>query len=628
MFACFLLLPIALLAQQRDTTSKTPVVASTGEISGSVVTAEANPQPIRRAVVTLAGGGDMLPRSVLTDDAGKFAFTGVPAGSFSLTARKAAYLASAHGAKRPGRAGSPVALGAGQRENVTITMFRGAAITGTLRDSSGLPLGGIEVRAIEMRSFLANPGNQGFEVVTTDDRGVYRIYSLPPGDYVLAALPTFLGQGVIGAPSTADLDAALAYLAARKTGAASSSAAANPPSPVQPRPIGFAPIFHPGTAYLDEASRVRLSAGDERSGVDITVKPVPVASIEGTVSGDTPNLATVQVTIFPMGPRIATSMNSSQLSGRAIDAQGNFLYSNLPPGRYRLVARAQRGGEIPAPPTVSTNLGAGGGRSGGPPSASSGTSADGPIDYLYGFADVDLRGEDVTGLSLPLQPGGVIAGRIVFTGTGNIPKPDDLSRARVSLALEGAMGGVGSGGLRMGTVQLTQTIPTVRPDGTFEIRGIGPGRFTLSSTLPADAKEWRLRSAMSGERDLLDEPLELGPGIDIRNITIAFSDSPAEVTGSLQSASGQSTSDYYILILPANRSLWRPKSRRIVSARPSTDGKFTFANLPAGEYVIAALTDLDPIDLADESFLEQVVPAGVKLTVTEGEKKVQDLRIK
>jgi hypothetical protein len=37
-------------------------------------------------------------------------------------------------------------------------------------------------------------------------------------------------------------------------------------------------------------------------------------------------------------------MSSNSLSGRAIDAQGTFRYSNLPPGSYRLVARARQGG--------------------------------------------------------------------------------------------------------------------------------------------------------------------------------------------------------------------------------------------------------------------------------------------
>jgi hypothetical protein len=97
-----LLLPVAIVAQQRDT--QAPAAAATGEISGTVVSAENNAEPLRRAVVTVTGGG-LNPRSVLTDDAGRFNFTRLPGGTYSVTARKAAYLAAPFGAKRPGRTG-------------------------------------------------------------------------------------------------------------------------------------------------------------------------------------------------------------------------------------------------------------------------------------------------------------------------------------------------------------------------------------------------------------------------------------------------------------------------------------------------------------------------------------------
>jgi hypothetical protein len=42
-------------------------------------------------------------------------------------------------------------------------------------------------------------------------------------------------------------------------------------------------------------------------------------------------------------------------------------------------------------------------------------------------------------------------------------------------------------------------------------------------------------------------------GGDLRNVTIAFSDTPTVLSGSLQSASGQTTTDYHIVVLPADR---------------------------------------------------------------------------
>jgi hypothetical protein len=187
---------------------------------------------------------------------------------------------------------------------------------------------------------------------------------------------------------------------------------------------------------------------------------------------------------------------------------------------------------------------------------------------------------------------------------------------------------VSTGGIAMGPSLTSQAITSIKPDGSFEIRGIGPGRFTLGVTLPPDAKGWSLRAARTGERDLLDEQFDMVPGMEIRDVTIAFSDAPSELSGTLQSASGQPTTDYHIVLLPEDRAHWRSRSRRIVSARPSTTGRFVFANVPTGAYLLAALSDLDALDLLDMSFLEQIAPAGVRVTVAEAEKKVQDLRIR
>ena len=74
--------------------------------------------------------------------------------------------------------------------------------------------------------------------------------------------------------------------------------------------------------------------------------------------------------------------------------------------------------------------------------------------------------------------------------------------------------------------------------------------------------------------------------------------------------------------------LWSsPLSRRIRTVRPGTDGKFTIANLPAGEYRLAALTDITPGDQTDPTFLQQLVGASIAISLADGEKKVQDIRI-
>ncbi len=616
-------LPLSLFAQQRDAGSK-PAPAGSGEISGRVTTSETNPQPLRRAVVTVTGDIPN-PRSVLTDDDGRFAFTRLPAGTFSVTAKKAAYLAAPFGARRPGRSGVPVALAEGQRLSIAIAMFRGSAISGVLRDAAGSPVRGVNVRAIDARTLVTAPDAAPAELATTDDRGAFRLYGLLPGEYFVAALPLLGGSGEIVAPSPASIDAALAMLGSRRPVTPGTPA---PPPPAPARAIGFGPVYYPGTPNHTEAVRVRVEPGDERAGVDFELRPVRMAAIDGVVR-DVASFSGVQVSIIPSGPRISTVMSSNSLAGRAIDAEGKFRYSNLPPGSYRIVARGRRGdvtSSSPVPTVVNNMQVAGGGGSGtGTPATASGGG-----DYLYGVVDVELRGEDVADVSIHLQPGGTMSGRFAFAGSGSTPVPADLSKMRVSLSLEGSTGGVSSGGLMMGTSLLTSPITTIKPDGTFEIRGIGPGRYTVNATFPstAEAGAWKLRSVTSSGRNVLDDVLDLGTGTSLSDVTIGFSDQVTQLSGTLQGATGQLITEYYIVAIPVDKSMWRPRGRRILSLRPATDGRFLFTDLLAGEYVIAALTDLDPIDLWDPAFLAQIAAAGAPVAVADGEKKVHDLRIK
>jgi hypothetical protein len=43
---------------------------------------------------------------------------------------------------------------------------------------------------------------------------------------------------------------------------------------------------------------------------------------------------------------------------------------------------------------------------------------------------------------------------------------------------------------------------------------------------------------------------------------------------------------------------------------------------------LALLTDFDELDLFDDAFLEQVAAAAVRITLGDGEKKTQNLRLK
>jgi hypothetical protein len=99
------------------------------------------------------------------------------------------------------------------------------------------------------------------------------------------------------------------------------------------------------------------------------------------------------------------------------------------------------------------------------------------------------------------------------------------------------------------------------------------------------------------------------------------------LTGTLQEGSGTPAPEYSIVLFPTSPALWFSRARRIQSVRPSADGAFIFPNLPAGEYYLTALEDVEPGGLFDPSFLQELIPSSMRLAIDEGEHKVQNILV-
>jgi hypothetical protein len=598
----------------------------TGTIAGIVFQDDVSNTPMRRARVTLRRSDSGPERATMTDESGRFSFTALPDGRYTLTAAKAAYLTVYHGAARPGRGpGSPIALSAGQQlTNITVRLPRGGVVTGMVTDPFGAPVPNVGIRFMQYqmsggeRRLVPTPASGS----STDDRGVYRAYGLMPGSYVVSVVPPPQFGSEIRQFSQSDLQAAMND--PRQQGALSPSGAVTPPSDVPSaivpgRSVGYAPVYYPGTMVQAEAGQITVAAGQEVTGVDLAVRLVRTSRLEGTVLGADGRPAANSMVMALATDQIG-AMSTRSISS-AID--GKFSLTNVAPGRYTLIARGGGPGMVGLGERMVFIAGPGGGPPPGappPPPPPPPPSAGGAT--LYAEQDIDVSGEDIAGLSLTLQPGMTVSGRVVFEGRNATPAPDirqvrvfltNASQNRVMMGVPGA--------------QLTET-------GTFVIEGVPPGQYRFSSSLASagaagGGSAWTLKSAIVNGRDSLDTPLEIRPGTNLEGVTMIYTDLVTEISGTLSDGKGQPISDLSILVFTTDRTQWGSSSSRRLRQpiRPSSDGKFSITGLPAGEYYVGAVTDLEPGDWQDSSFLEQLAAAAIKVTIADGEKKVQDIKI-
>lgn len=270
----------------------------TARISGRVVRGD-NGAPLRGAAVRLYGEGLDEPRSATTDADGRYEIGDLPAGRFFVSAMKGGYVSIAHGQRRVNERGRPIELdGRQQISNVDFTLPRGSVIAGRVTDEFGDPVAHLAVSAMQYGYFSGRRQLLPSGRAVTDDRGQYRIFGLPPGDYYVSAS----GDSVAGVRMDARPEVAATY--------------------------------YPGTPALDEAERVRLGVGEENTSVSFAVLPARTVTISGIVlesSGARARSGFIMVQPDSRGAPMFTMRG-----GGMVRPDGTFRLANVSPGDYIL----------------------------------------------------------------------------------------------------------------------------------------------------------------------------------------------------------------------------------------------------------------------------------------------------
>lgn len=182
-------------APPRDPVPRPAVRAEEGGTIRGRITDRETGQPIARAGVRVSRVGAGPPvLGVPTDADGRYQFPRLAPGRYTILVEppegSGAYLATRYGQERPidprfGGAGTPFTLSHGATFTADVALWRALAIEGRVVDDLGQPVANMPV---VVGPIGLPEGGMGVPR-TSDDRGMFRVFGLAPGEYRLCADP-------------------------------------------------------------------------------------------------------------------------------------------------------------------------------------------------------------------------------------------------------------------------------------------------------------------------------------------------------------------------------------------------------------------------------------------------------
>jgi hypothetical protein len=271
-------------------------------------------KPIVNASVLISALSGNSAKTEATDEQGKFTVGNLVSGTYRLQVRSPGYVQPADDLRNAD--GTPRFYRTG--ESLSLTLVKGGVITGTVTDASGNPIVGINVTAIRVRQPNETDllTGQVFGINRpTDDRGVYRIYGLSAGRYMVYA-----GAGVSSRPDPFDHDA---------------------------------PTYYP-SSNRDTAGILDVQLGQEVTSADIRYRGERGYAISGTLTGAVQKFAMLSLLL----PGNLTPV--TQTFSREQDGHTSFVFPNVTAGNYRVIAYSpdeKTGGSSSGPISVSVKNG-------------------------------------------------------------------------------------------------------------------------------------------------------------------------------------------------------------------------------------------------------------------------------
>lgn len=503
-----------------------------------------------------------------TDEFGRFAFTHLAAGRYTVESRHPDYFLAYFtlGAAAAGNR-TVIVLGDGQHFVANMALRGVSSISGRVTDEHGAPVPGAFVQLLVAQSMFGADRVFAAPYASTNARGEYAFATLDPGTYRLMV-----------------------------------SATAHTRATTKTEPV-YSQVLYPDVTALAAAQPLELRPGETRADIDLVRRQVEGHRVSGKLQGDAVAFAGLMLRLVPdglidIGPR-------ADAATTFVEKDGTFTFLNVPTGDYTLIANRTSvefasftsAVSVPAVPGLKLYNAA----------SSLPMTLDDGMTLRYktarqlgpafaGYQRLSVQRDDVKDVVVASQP--TTSLRVML---------DDADDPAPSVQVQ--FDPVAPSDLRPFVARVSRGQPS-------SIDGLSPGEYVLRCDQPVGRM-------FLGDEDVLGRPIRIDEASATKTLTIrTVFRRTASLAGVVRDSKGATVPGANVLIFPADATRWREGGGDYLSMRPwqaDTAGYVTVSALIPGDYMVIAVPPDRSVMSPSADFLRtaRLAAAKVKLVASQ-----------